>query len=433
MSKNVPTNIGSGGDSVYTEQPGGTGPVFGVTKIHTGAQDVDGGPVAAANPIDVRIGDATNTANVKAASTATAATDKALVVGLHPSSPLPAGTNSVGTVVLGATPNTIASGSITATDAAVGAPAGAGVLLNGTSTAGSFLAVLCPGGDTAWTLQLTGTFGGGTVYFEGSLDSTTGADGNWAALNGRQSGIVNTVLANGTTVAGFFRGNTSGIKYLRVRIVGATAPNVAVIVRLSSGPAALFLNGSIPTGANTIGSVKVTDGTNTQQVATAIPSGAAQPGAVVRPYTSSDGTNTTPTMDAVTRRAFMALTDGTSTAAVKAASTAAIATDPALVVALSPNAPVKIVQQNATATLANVASVATSTAVLAANANRKGATIWNDSTSVLYLNFGGTAAATACTVKMRADDYYEVPFGYTGLINGIWVTAAGSARVTEIT
>ena len=44
-----------------------------------------------------------------------------------------------------------------------------------------------------------------------------------------------------------------------------------------------------------------------------------------------------PTMDAVARAGFLKVTDGTSTATVKAASTAAVATDPALVVAVSPN------------------------------------------------------------------------------------------------
>jgi hypothetical protein len=79
-----------------------------------------------------------------------------------------------------------------------------------------------------------------------------------------------------------------------------------------------------------------------------------------------------------------------------------------------------------------VAGSATSVAVLASNTSRKGATIWNDSTALLYLNFGATASTTACTVKLKSDDYYEVPFGYTGVINGIWASATGSARVTEI-
>jgi len=58
------------------------------------------------------------------------------------------------------------------------------------------------------------------------------------------------------------------------------------------------------------------------------------------PVKVTDGTNTMPTADAAARKAFMALTDGTNVTAVKAASTAAVATDPAAVVSLSPNSPV---------------------------------------------------------------------------------------------
>lgn len=55
------------------------------------------------------------------------------------------------------------------------------------------------------------------------------------------------------------------------------------------------------------------------------------------PVQITDGTNTMPTMDVAARAGFQKITDGTNTAAVKAASTAAATTDTALVVALSPN------------------------------------------------------------------------------------------------
>jgi hypothetical protein len=90
-------------------------------------------------------------------------------------------------------------------------------------------------------------------------------------------------------------------------------------------------------------------------------------------------------------------------------------------------------QAASTGTLANVASSATSVTVLASNAARLGATIHNDSTEILYVKFGTTASATSYTVKMVADAYYEVPFGYTGRIDGIWANANGNARVTELT
>ena len=88
---------------------------------------------------------------------------------------------------------------------------------------------------------------------------------------------------------------------------------------------------------------------------------------------------------------------------------------------------------SATATLSNVASSATSVTVLASNASRKGAMIANDGTKILYLKFGATASITSYTVRLDAQAQYEVPFGYTGIIDGIWSSANGNARVTELT
>ncbi|RJP21683.1 MAG: hypothetical protein C4529_07080 [Deltaproteobacteria bacterium] len=89
---------------------------------------------------------------------------------------------------------------------------------------------------------------------------------------------------------------------------------------------------------------------------------------------------------------------------------------------------------NATAGLSNVASSASSVTILAANAARKGAIVYNDVDKYLYLKFGATASTTSFTVKMGPGDYYEVPFGYTGILDGIWeASPTGSARVTEIT
>jgi len=82
----------------------------------------------------------------------------------------------------------------------------------------------------------------------------------------------------------------------------------------------------------------------------------------------------------------------------------------------------------------SVAGAAADTLILAANASRLGATVYNDSAATLYLSLGTAAASlTDFTVKMVTDAYYEVPFGYTGQIRGIWASAVGSARVGEIT
>jgi len=91
-----------------------------------------------------------------------------------------------------------------------------------------------------------------------------------------------------------------------------------------------------------------------------------------------------------------------------------------------------ISQKCATATKTNVSGSASSTQLLAANTSRLGATIYNDSSAIMYLNLGSTATSTDFTVKLEQDDYYEVPFGYTGVINAIWASATGAARITEL-
>jgi hypothetical protein len=89
-----------------------------------------------------------------------------------------------------------------------------------------------------------------------------------------------------------------------------------------------------------------------------------------------------------------------------------------------------------TGTGTSVANATSNTVLLALNANREGATVFNDDTAttgaVLKVALGFTASATAFTYAIPPQGYYEVPYGYTGAINGIASTATGSARVTEL-
>jgi hypothetical protein len=86
------------------------------------------------------------------------------------------------------------------------------------------------------------------------------------------------------------------------------------------------------------------------------------------------------------------------------------------------------------ATVTQVTSSATSVTLKASNASRKGLSVFNDSTAVLYLKFGATASATSFTVKIGAGEYWESPAApvYTGVVDGIWASANGFAYVTEI-
>jgi hypothetical protein len=290
------------------------------------------------------------------------------------------------------------------------------------------------------------------------------------------------------------------------------------------------------------------------------------------PVKVTDGTNAMPTMDTAGRSGFERITDGTNTAAVKAASTAAVASDPALVVAISPNntpvlpsgaatsalqgtgntslgnidtktpalgqaamagsQPVVIAnnqtavpisasalplpsgaatetslaaqsivdnatftdgttrivpagfvfdetagtaltendggaaridskraqvfvqedattrgqrqsvnasgaalvkeQRGASAAVTSVAAAVADTSLLAVNTARMGAAVYNDSTAVLYLKLGTGASTTSFTARLVPNAYYEVPFNYTGAVNGYWSSATGNARITEV-
>lgn len=117
-------------------------------------------------------------------------------------------------------------------------------------------------------------------------------------------------------------------------------------------------------------------------------------------------------------------------------------TDLAVVVALKgsassalPVAPAASATSEVTRVPANAANVT----LKAANANRRGLAVQNSATSNLYLKLGATADLTAgaesYTVKVVPGAYYEVPFGYTGIVDGIWdaADATGEALVTEVT
>lgn len=87
------------------------------------------------------------------------------------------------------------------------------------------------------------------------------------------------------------------------------------------------------------------------------------------------------------------------------------------------------------ATLTNVASSATTVQLLAANGSRKGVTIRNDSSAILYVKYGVTASTTSYTDQVAANTTWVMPTHavYQGRIDGIWASANGSARITELT
>ena len=119
---------------------------------------------------------------------------------------------------------------------------------------------------------------------------------------------------------------------------------------------------------------------------------------------------------------------------VKPGGQGATASDRALVVALSPNSPVTTSQARpATSVVSSVAGSVSSVVLLPSNSSRLGATVYNDSNALLYIKLGVTASTTDYTIKLFPQSYWEVPFGYTVEIDGIWASVNGFARIDELT
>lgn len=88
-----------------------------------------------------------------------------------------------------------------------------------------------------------------------------------------------------------------------------------------------------------------------------------------------------------------------------------------------------------TATRTTVNSGTTSVTILASNSARKGAVIYNSDVNILRLDMsGGSAAASRCQYAIATGQSFEVPFGFSGAITGIWdADGTGIADVVEFT
>ena len=87
----------------------------------------------------------------------------------------------------------------------------------------------------------------------------------------------------------------------------------------------------------------------------------------------------------------------------------------------------------ANSSITSVPDSAVNVVILASNAARKGATIYNNSDVDLYLALdNSTASLTSFSLVLQPQSYFEVPFKYTGEINGIWASnSTGSALISE--
>lgn len=90
-------------------------------------------------------------------------------------------------------------------------------------------------------------------------------------------------------------------------------------------------------------------------------------------------------------------------------------------------------QKAASSSITPISASASNTQLLAANASRLGASIYNGADQTMYVALGNTLTTESYSVKVAVDQYYEVPFGYTGVLYAVWDSGPeGYAQVTEV-
>ncbi len=88
-----------------------------------------------------------------------------------------------------------------------------------------------------------------------------------------------------------------------------------------------------------------------------------------------------------------------------------------------------------TGTVTSVSASASSVTLKAKNVDRAGLIIYNDSSSACYVKFGAIASTSSFTYKMGAGDHLVIDAEaalYTGVVDAIWDSASGNARITEL-
>lgn len=160
------------------------------------------------------------------------------------------------------------TGVISNPDIVVPAPGGLGQMVSGTSTTGSFLAIPTTG-LSSWSLSVTGGTFSTTFYFEGSIDTTNGLDGNWVSLFGRLLGNSGNENSQSFTLGNqMFEGTCGPLQFMRLRSVGGTITDPPTVILQAGAVSTISIGTPLPTGNNVIGHVVVDSGSLSAVVVT---------------------------------------------------------------------------------------------------------------------------------------------------------------------
>ncbi len=291
-----------------------------------------------------------------------------------------------------------------------------------------------------------------SIAFQGSNDPNSG----WVAI-GLASNAAGGTEVNSTGSANLIYSGGLPYRYFRLNVTGISAGTTAGIILFSTLPAISRGNtvGALQSGTWTVGANSATGasvpanafymagnqgGTLTGFLAQNPGDGSGSNGFMQSIPAVFNGTNfdrsrsvtnaTNSTGTGISAVGLLAQLDDTSPTSITENQFGNVR--------MSADRSLLMVERSTTPAQTSVAGSATSVSLLAANNARKGATITNDSSAVMYLKLGATASTTSYTATLAGSTgapfaYYEVPFGYVGAIDAIWASATGNARITELT
>lgn len=261
--------------------------------------------------------------------------------------------------------------------------------------------------------------------------STTGTWSGSISVLGSVNGVYTNIYYYQTSTRDAYQNfstNTLGIidcaGFQAIKFVGSGFSGTATIETFATRQTgAVVLSGSLPSGVNVIGSVG--------SIVNALPTGNNVIGSVMQNGTWNIGSISNALPGGSNTLGSIKLTDGTNTAVVKAASTAAVATDPALVVAISPNNTISTIQgANSAGSYAEITNLTTTAQTFTKPANAVGfilETLSDNTVNVRY-KIGATATTTS---GMRMEPGRDT--GYVPCAANISVIAeSGSNQVVTV-
>lgn len=265
------------------------------------------------------------------------------------------------------------------------------------------------------SLAVTGTFWQATQPVSGTVTANAGTNLNTSAL------ALDATLTGGTQQAKITDGTNIATVKAASTLPAATDKAVVVTARDSIAVTGTFWQATQPVSGTFWQATQPVSGTVTANAGTNL-----NTSALALDATLTGGTQRTK------------ITDGTNNAAVKAASTAPVATDPALVVAWSPN-----MAPSSVSLLPSAAATINATVVKASAGRLFKIKGYNAAAAVRYLKFwnkattpapASDAALIVFSFALKASDQFDIdltPLGYS-FSTGIGYTISTGSANTDV-